>query len=91
MTIREFAERLSLVKSAFRHCQCYTCTHYTQAYLHHLVHAKELLASTLLTIHNEYFIVGLVAKMRQTLIDGTFQDFKTEFMGQYQRPGLTKS
>ena len=72
-------------------CLCYTCTHYTQAYLHHLVHAKELLASTLLTIHNEYFIVGLVAKMRQTLIDGTFQEFKTEFMGQYQRPGLTKS
>ena len=72
-------------------CLCYTCTHYTQAYLHHLVHAKELLASTLLTIHNEYFIVGLVAKMRQTLIAGTFQEFKTEFMGQYQRPGLTKS
>jgi queuine/archaeosine tRNA-ribosyltransferase len=34
--------------------------------------------------------VGLVAKMRQTLIDGTFQEFKTEFMGQYQRPGLAK-
>ena len=69
-------------------CQCYTCTHYTQAYLHHLVHAKELLASTLLTIHNEYFIVGLVAKMRQTLIDGTFQEFKTEFLGEYKRLGL---
>jgi len=72
-------------------CQCYTCTHYTQAYLHHLVHAKELLASTLLTIHNEYFIVGLVAKMRETLLAGTFQEFKTEFMGQYRRPGLTDS
>ncbi|NBO34845.1 MAG: tRNA guanosine(34) transglycosylase Tgt [Actinobacteria bacterium] len=71
-------------------CECYTCTHYTQAYLHHLVHAKELLASTLLTIHNEHFIVGLVAKMRQTLIDGNFQEFKTEFLGQYQRPGLSK-
>ena len=69
-------------------CECYTCTHYTQAYLHHLVHAKELLASTLLTIHNEHFIVGLVAKMRQTLMDGTFQDFKTEFLGEYRRPGL---
>jgi len=69
-------------------CQCYTCTHYTQAYLHHLVHAKELLASTLLTIHNEFFIVGLVAKMRETLIAGTFQEFKTEFMRKYRRPGL---
>lgn len=71
-------------------CECYTCTHYTQAYLHHLVHAKELLASTLLTIHNEHFIVGLVAKMRSTLIDGTFQEFKTEFLGGYSRPGLTQ-
>lgn len=72
-------------------CECYTCTHYTQAYLHHLVHAKELLASTLLTIHNEHFIVGLVAKMRSTLIDGTFQEFKTEFLGGYSRPGLTQA
>ena len=72
-------------------CECYTCTHYTQAYLHHLVHAKELLASTLLTIHNEFFIVGLVAKMRETLLAGTFQEFKTEFLGQYRRPGLISS
>jgi queuine tRNA-ribosyltransferase len=72
-------------------CSCYTCTHYTQAYLHHLVHAKELLASTLLTIHNEYFIVGLVAKMRQTLIEGNFQEFKTEFLGGYSRPGQTQN
>ena len=68
-------------------CKCYTCTHYTQAYLHHLVHAKELLASTLLTIHNEHFIVGLVAKMRATLIAGDFAEFKTEFLGQYQGRG----
>ncbi|CAB4851550.1 MAG: tRNA guanosine(34) transglycosylase Tgt [Actinobacteria bacterium] len=68
-------------------CQCYTCMHYTQAYLHHLVHAKELLASTLLTIHNEHFIVGLVAKMRATLIAGDFAEFKTEFLGQYQGRG----
>lgn len=72
-------------------CECYTCTHYTQAYLHHLVHAKELLASTLLTIHNEFFIVGLVAKMRETLLAGSFQEFKTDFLGQYRRPGLTNN
>jgi len=45
----------------------------------------------LLTIHNEYFIVGLVAKMRETLLAGTFQEFKTEFLGQYRRPELTDS
>ena len=64
-------------------CQCYTCTHYTQAYLHHVVHAKELIAATLLTIHNEYFIVNLVSKIRESILDGSFYDFKTEFLGRY--------
>lgn len=64
-------------------CDCYTCTHYTQAYLHHLVHAKELLAATLLTIHNEHFIVGLVAKIRQSILDGNFYEFKEDFLGSY--------
>jgi queuine tRNA-ribosyltransferase len=64
-------------------CTCYTCKHYTKAYLHHLFKAKEMLGSTLLTIHNEHFIVGLVAKMRETLISGQYWDFKQEFMGNY--------
>lgn len=64
-------------------CPCYACTNYTKAYLNHLFRAKEMLASTLATIHNEYFIVSLVAKMRETIIDGSFFDFKAEFMGNY--------
>lgn len=64
-------------------CQCYTCSNYSQAYLHHLVHAKEMVASTLLTIHNEYFIVNLVAQIRQSILDGNFYDFKEEFLGKY--------
>jgi queuine tRNA-ribosyltransferase len=64
-------------------CGCYTCKNYTQAYLHHLVHAKELLAATLLTIHNEYFIVNLVAKIRESILADSFYDFKKEFMGAY--------
>ena len=64
-------------------CPCYTCSHYTQAYLHHVVHAKELIAATLLTIHNEYFIVNLVAKIRDSILNDSFYDFKTEFLGRY--------
>ena len=45
-------------------CDCYTCAHYTRAYLHHLFKAKEMLASTLCTIHNERFIVRLVDEIR---------------------------
>ena len=65
-------------------CGCYTCKNYTKAYLNHLIRAKEMLASTLLTIHNEYFIVNLVSKMRQSIIDGNFNEFKNEFLGKYK-------
>lgn len=64
-------------------CDCYTCAHYTRAYLHHLFKAKEMVASTLCTIHNERFIVRLVANMRKWLIDGTFHDHKEEFLARY--------
>jgi len=64
-------------------CDCYTCTHYTAAYLNHLFKAKEMLASTLATIHNERFIVTLVDRMRQTIESGEFYDFKAEFLGRF--------
>jgi queuine tRNA-ribosyltransferase len=64
-------------------CDCYTCAHYTQAYLHHLFKAKEMLASTLCTIHNERFIVSLVDRIRASIQAGEFDDFKREFLGRY--------
>lgn len=64
-------------------CTCYTCRNFTRAYLCHLFRSKEMVASTLATIHNQHFIVGLVDKMRQTIISGDFFEFKKEFMGRY--------
>jgi queuine tRNA-ribosyltransferase len=64
-------------------CTCYTCRNYTRAYLCHLFRSKEMVAATLATIHNQHFIVGLVNKMRQTIISGEFFEFKKEFMGRY--------
>ena len=64
-------------------CDCYTCKNYTRAYLCHLFRGKEMLAGTLATIHNERFIVRLVDRMRQAIIDGDFQEMKQEFMGRY--------
>lgn len=66
-------------------CDCYTCTHYTAAYIHHLLKAKEMLAATLLTIHNEHYIVGLVAKIRQTILDGDYFEFKKDFLGEFHK------
>ncbi|QDP96164.1 tRNA guanosine(34) transglycosylase Tgt [Microlunatus elymi] len=64
-------------------CDCYTCTHYTRAYLHHLFKAHEMLANTLATIHNERFIVRLVDDIRGAIAGGYFADFKIEFLGRY--------
>jgi len=62
-------------------CDCYTCTHYTRAYVHHLFKAKEMLASTLATIHNERYIVRLLDRIRQSIEDGTFDDVRAEVLG----------
>jgi queuine tRNA-ribosyltransferase len=64
-------------------CDCYTCTHYTQAYLHHLFKAREMLASTLCTIHNERFVVRLVDDIRASIETETFSDFKIDFLSRY--------
>jgi queuine tRNA-ribosyltransferase len=64
-------------------CDCYTCKNYTRAYLCHLFRAKEMVAATLATIHNQHFIVGLVEKMRLSIENGDFFEFKEEFMLRY--------
>jgi queuine tRNA-ribosyltransferase len=64
-------------------CDCYTCMRYTQAYLHHLFKAREMLAATLCTIHNERFVVRLVDDIRSSIENGTFIDFKIDFLSRY--------
>lgn len=66
-------------------CDCYTCRNYTAAYLHHLFKAKEMLGSTLATIHNERYIVRLVERIRQSIIDGTFTELRDETLGRLGR------
>ncbi|MDC4233381.1 tRNA guanosine(34) transglycosylase Tgt [Actinomyces sp. B33] len=65
-------------------CGCYTCTHYTAAYVHHLFKAKEILASTLATIHNEWFTVRLVDAIRSSIDDGDYESFRDDTLGRYQ-------
>ena len=64
-------------------CDCYTCAHYTRAYIHHLFKAKEMLASTLCTIHNERFIIGLVDSIRDAIVKGDFEELRDDFLGRY--------
>ncbi|MGO1531198.1 MAG: tRNA guanosine(34) transglycosylase Tgt [Micrococcaceae bacterium] len=66
-------------------CDCYTCAHYSRAYIRHLIKAKEMVAHTLLSIHNERFTVRLVDRVRASIADGTFYELKDEVLGQYYR------
>jgi len=56
-------------------CQCYSCQHFSRAYLRHLVNAKEMLAATLLSIHNLYTLVNLTQRMRKAILAGEMQRF----------------
>lgn len=64
-------------------CDCYTCGHYSKAYLHHMFKTKEYVAATLATIHNERFTVRLVDDMRTHIEAGTFAEFKAEFLATF--------
>ena len=60
-------------------CGCYTCQHYSRAYLRHLYMAKELLAYRLNSIHNIHYFISLMAAMRSAITKGEFATFKREF------------
>jgi queuine tRNA-ribosyltransferase len=65
-------------------CDCYTCRNFSTAYLHHLFKCGELLAYRLGTIHNLRFIYNLVGRARNSILDGTFNAFREEFLANYQ-------
>lgn len=69
--------------SVLENCECYTCKYYTRAYVHHLFRAKETLAGTLLSIHNEHFIIKLVDDIRSGIEDGSFFELKEEWLARY--------
>lgn len=62
-------------------CTCPVCTGgYTRAYLHHLVRQKEMLGAILLSMHNIYFLLDLMARARRAIIDGTYAEFVSAWM-----------
>ncbi|MBN1219386.1 MAG: tRNA guanosine(34) transglycosylase Tgt [Anaerolineae bacterium] len=65
-------------------CRCYTCRHFSLAYLRHLVIAKETLALRLATLHNLHFILEIMRRIRQSILDGTFAAYKSAFLTTYK-------
>ncbi|MBA3013050.1 MAG: tRNA guanosine(34) transglycosylase Tgt [Proteobacteria bacterium] len=61
-------------------CNCYTCLNYSRAYLRHLYKSREILAYRLNTIHNLYYYLDLMAKMRHAIKENQFLEFKQDFL-----------
>lgn len=64
-------------------CDCYTCKNFTKAYLRHLINANEILASTLLTIHNITFLVNLIKNIRNAIKEESLLEFRDKFFKEY--------
>jgi len=61
-------------------CACYTCENFSRAYLRHLIAAKEMLAGTLLSIHNLYTLLQLARDMRLAIVEGYFDAFAHQYL-----------
>ena len=64
-------------------CDCYLCKNFTAAYLHHLYKVDEITGKTLASIHNERFVVRICDKIRESILNDTFDKYISEFMSNY--------
>ena len=67
-------------------CNCYTCTNHSVAYLHHLFRTKELLAYRLATIHNLSYVLRLMKDIRESVLSGTFEQYRAKFHSRFIPP-----
>lgn len=65
-------------------CPCYTCRHFSRAYLHHLFLADEMLGPTLLSLHNVAFYCRLMAEARQAIEEGRFGEFRSVCLARWK-------
>jgi queuine tRNA-ribosyltransferase len=83
--------RLNIKNSEFQNdfgpideeCDCYSCKNYSRAYIHHLLKANEILGLTLASIHNERFVIRTVDKIRESIMDCSYFDYKIRFLERY--------
>lgn len=64
-------------------CDCYTCKNYTRSYIRHLVSTGEMLAGTLLSIHNIRFLIRLTEELREAIKKDILLEYKDEFLKKY--------
>ena len=65
-------------------CECFACRHFTRAYLRHLLNVNEILGLRMVSVHNSYMFMKLMADIRAHLAVGTFNEFRREFIANYR-------
>ncbi len=65
-------------------CSCFTCTNHTRAYVHHLLHTHEMLASVLLELHNTHWWLAFFTAMQQAIQAGGFAKYRQWFQQRRQ-------
>lgn len=83
--------RLNLMNASFARdgrpidetCDCYSCRTFTRSYIRHLIVAKELLAGTLISIHNLRALIRLMENIRVYIADGSFESRAPELLRQW--------
>lgn len=64
-------------------CECYTCKNYSRAYIRHLFNENEILGARLASIHNLFFLINLMKRIRISIMEDNFINFKEEFYENY--------
>ena len=72
-------------------CGCYTCQNYSRAYLHHLHRCNEILGARLHTIHNLYYYLNLMQRIRQAIANGGFAALLSEIRSTYADENTAKN
>ncbi len=66
-------------------CECYTCRHFSRAYLRHLFVAGEMTAATLNSLHNLHFYLDTMRRIREAIVFGSFEKLRREFHQTFSR------
>jgi len=69
-------------------CACPACQEYTRGYIRHLIKAEEILGLRLITLHNLHFYLDLMRQARATIENGTFNEFRSNFVANYKGRGF---
>jgi len=68
-------------------CDCYACKNFSRSYLRHLFNTEEILGLRLVSLHNIHFFISFMERVRTSIAESRFREFKNTFLAQYNNDG----